>query len=181
MKDRANRLAFGWGLAEATVFFLVPDVWLTRLALSDFRRALVACCWSLAGAIPGGVLLWLAGRHGLAPALFELFDHLPGISRGLIAKTGRELAEHGWFALGAGALAGQPYKLFAVHAGAGGLALLPFVAASLVARFARFTLTTGIAALAGWTLKAKSTRFRHRLHLTFWLVFYAAYFTAMRG
>ncbi len=36
----ALALAFIWGFAEATVFCIVPDVLLTRFALSDLRRGL---------------------------------------------------------------------------------------------------------------------------------------------
>lgn len=32
-------LAFGWGLAEATVFFIVPDVWTSAVGLRHPRRA----------------------------------------------------------------------------------------------------------------------------------------------
>lgn len=49
--------AFAWGLAEATFFFIVPDVFTTRLALQDFKRALISCIFTLAGALLGGVTL----------------------------------------------------------------------------------------------------------------------------
>ena len=53
-------IAAAWGLAEATLFFIVPDVLLTWLA--GFRprlvwRAVAAC---LGGALLGGLLMYLA-------------------------------------------------------------------------------------------------------------------------
>ena len=44
-------LAFAWGLAEATFFFIVPDVLLTRVALRDFHASVIASLWSVAGAL----------------------------------------------------------------------------------------------------------------------------------
>jgi hypothetical protein len=69
----SDGLAFAWGLAEATVFFVVPDVWISRLALSSWRAALRGCALALVGALVGGVLLYLAGgRH--EAALLALYD-----------------------------------------------------------------------------------------------------------
>ena len=56
-----NGLAASWGAAEATLFFIVPDVLLSRMALQDRRRALQACLWALAGALAGGTLVWMLG------------------------------------------------------------------------------------------------------------------------
>ena len=50
----ANALAAIWGAAEATLFFIVPDVFLSWLALSDRRQALIACLYALLGALVGG-------------------------------------------------------------------------------------------------------------------------------
>jgi membrane protein YqaA with SNARE-associated domain len=170
-----------WGLAEATVFFVVPDVWLTRLALRDFRQAFVASLWATAGAVIGGVAWWFAARHGAAGMLLALFDHLPGISPALIGKTERALADQGLLSLATGAMAGQPYKLYAVHAGASGVALAPFIAASLAARLARFLLTSAVAWAIGRGLRRRSESFRLRLHAVAWLGFYLCYFAVMRG
>jgi membrane protein YqaA with SNARE-associated domain len=177
----ANRIAFIWGLAEATVFFVVPDVWLTRLAVRDFRRAFVASLWALAGAILGGIILWSVARHGAAEKLFAAFDRLPGISPALIQKSGSAMVERGLVSLATGALAGQPYKLYAVHAGALGVAFVPFLFASLAARFARFLLTSIIARAIGRMFEHRGERFLLQLHGIVWLVFYLGYFSFMRG
>ena len=177
----ANGIAFIWGLAEATVFFLVPDVWLTRLAVRDFRRAFIASLWALAGAILGGIVLWAFARHGAAERLFAAFDLLPGISPALIEKSGRAMEERGLVSLATGALAGQPYKLYAVHAGATGVVFVPFLLASLVARLFRFLLTSAIARTIGRMFEYRGERFVLRLHGVVWLVFYLCYFSFMRG
>ena len=45
-----------WGLAEATLFFIVPDVWLNLAG----RRRLEA---GLLGALIGGALIYFWGAH----------------------------------------------------------------------------------------------------------------------
>src|SRR3546814_3695958 len=52
----AHAVSLLWGFAEATVFFVVPDVWISRRALSSWRAALRGCGFALAGALGGGVL-----------------------------------------------------------------------------------------------------------------------------
>ena len=175
----AHVIAFAWGLAESTVFFIVPDVLLTRLALSDFRRALVAGLWAVAGALLGGTALWFAARHDATQFFLNAFDWLPGISRGLIVRTAQALDTHGLTALATGALSGQPYKLYAVHAGAQGIPLTGFLIVSAVARFVRFTLTATVAWLAGRVLRHLPEASRLRLHLYCWLIFYSCYFVVM--
>jgi hypothetical protein len=54
-------LAAAWGLAEATLFFLVPDILITWVALTSLRRALLSSLWVLAGALAGGCLMHLSG------------------------------------------------------------------------------------------------------------------------
>lgn len=174
-------LAFTWGLAEATVFFIVPDVLLTRLALKDFRSAWIASLWALGGALLGGTALYLAARNGVAAFLPDAFDWIPGISPGLIERTGSALQSQGLPALASGALSGQPYKLYAVHAGLQKIPFLPFIAASAVARLARFLLTAALVWAIGLGLRRLSERSRLRLHLGGWVAFYVFYFTVMPG
>src|SRR3546814_16266356 len=54
----AHAVSLLWGFAEATVFFVVPDVWISRRALSSWRAALRGCGFALAGALVGCVLLF---------------------------------------------------------------------------------------------------------------------------
>lgn len=175
-------IAFLWGFAEATVFFVVPDVFITRLALRDsLPRALLACVYALGGALLGGAVLWFAATQSdMATPLLRLFAHLPGINRDLVAATGQALYDHGPKALLAGGLLGQPYKLFAVHAGVQEIPLGGFILFSAVARFARFALTATLAWLVGLGLKRWPKSRVLQLHALVWLCFYTIYFLAVR-
>src|SRR3546814_21022897 len=84
----AHAVSLLWGFAEATVFFVVPDVWISRRALSSWRAALRGCGFALAGALVGGGLLSFAGRHHAA-ALLALFERLPEIGRTAEARVGK--------------------------------------------------------------------------------------------
>jgi len=85
---RCQWLAFFWGLAEATCFFIVPDALTSRMVLTNPRRALHACLASLAGALLGGALLYSSGANlALRTQLLAGMDWLPGISPDLIEKA----------------------------------------------------------------------------------------------
>ena len=71
--------AFAWGFAEATLFFVVPDVWLTLIAVRrGLRPALVACGWALAGALAGGLAMYAWGAFDTATAreALEIFTRM---------------------------------------------------------------------------------------------------------
>jgi membrane protein YqaA with SNARE-associated domain len=59
----APLIAFIWGLAEATLFFIVPDVYLGFVALFDWRRALRALAAPIAGAVLGGALMYALAAY----------------------------------------------------------------------------------------------------------------------
>jgi membrane protein YqaA with SNARE-associated domain len=178
--------AFIWGFAEATLFFIVPDVLLTWIALQrGGRAALRACGWSLLGALLGGTLIWSfahAGGAGAPTTLYETYDALPGISPAMIARAGDEVADRGGRALFKAALTGTPYKLYALQAGALGHHLGTFLFWSALARFGRFALSCCLALAAArglrtWFPPARLTWF----HALFWVGFYAFYFNVHRG
>ena len=176
--DSDTLLAVTWGLAEATMFFIVPDVLLTRIAiLRGWRQALRACCWALAGAMVGGVLVYYAAATGHSPGLSRWFDWLPGISPSLMAQAHDGLEDHGLVVLWRGAFGGIPYKLYAMQAGAMHIGWIMFLLVSAVTRLARFVATS----LVAWVLAKTALRFCSRaylqvIHVAVWVAFYAVYF-----
>lgn len=174
-------LAFAWGLAEATFFFIVPDVLTSRLVLQRARLGVAACFSSLAGALLGGSLLfWLGHDPSVQMALAQAMDYLPGINATLVRQAGDGLMQHGLAALFTGVVAGIPYKLYALQAAWAGSDFSTFLLVSLFARLSRFLLVTGMTWLAGVTLFSKlSIAMRLRIHAGSWLVFYVFYFWRM--
>jgi len=180
-KKRQNALAFLWGLAEATFFFIVPDVFLTALALRNLRGALVACFSTLLGALLGGTLMYIWGVFDLSTAL-RVLDAIPAISQGMLNHVRNDLHDMGLVAILRGPLWGTPYKIFAVQAHPAGISLLPFLLVSIPARLARFVLVTLLAwflsfhVFSSWSLPT-----RDLLLVICWIAFYAFYFSTMPG
>lgn len=168
-----------WGFAEATFFFLVPDVILTAIAVLDWRLALCACLAALAGALAGGAVMYAAGRAGGRVRDFLL--RIPGVSPPMLARVRREVAERGFLAVLLGPLSGTPYKLYAAEAGSRRMSAAGFMLVSVPARLIRFVAVTG---LAGWLahqpFAGLATGWKLAVWAGAWCVFYAWYFRAMR-
>ncbi|HXP74766.1 MAG TPA: hypothetical protein VN823_11525 [Stellaceae bacterium] len=176
----ANRVAALWGLTEATVFFLVPDVILTYVgALRGVKAGLMACGFALAGALAGGSLTFILGAR--APdAVFAFLAHLPAISSGMVADVQTEVVTRGPWAMVLGPLTGTPYKIYAAVAGAQGVSYPLFLAVSVLARLPRFA---GATVIAAWLAPRHPTQaLRRRIQavwLAIWIAFYAIYFSIM--
>jgi membrane protein YqaA with SNARE-associated domain len=170
--------AFLWGWSEATVFFIVPDVLLTLLALRSLRVALAACLWATLGAVVGGAMTYdYATLHPASSR--EILTMIPGISDRMIGDVGVQLEEHGAAAVFAGPLRGIPYKIYVVQSAWQRRPLFELLLVSIPARAIRFVLTSVLASLVASALRP---RVRERtivhIHLLAWTAFYAAYFAA---
>jgi hypothetical protein len=178
--ERDHWIASAWGLAEATLFFFVPDVFLTWVALEHPRRAFVACGFALAGALVGGAAMFAWGSVD-AQSVRATLDAVPGIRPDMIAAVREDLQEHGPIALFTGPPRGVPYKIYASEWGALGGGLVGFLLQSVPARGLRFLLTAAIASLLRRHVLGKlSRRACQAIHVALWLAFYAGYFYVMR-
>jgi membrane protein YqaA with SNARE-associated domain len=172
-------LAFFWGLAEATVFFIVPDVLLSYYAVNNLLRALILAAVATVGAVCGGVVLF----H-FAPAHYEQFQsffvEIPGISTDMLLRVKAQTSVDGLNAVFWGPLQGIPYKLFAVEASAQDLPLSVFVPVSVAARYLRFVT---VSIMSGYgvrrLLNGHSSSTKYAALSMCWLVFYACYFSSI--
>jgi membrane protein YqaA with SNARE-associated domain len=174
-----DAVALVWGFAEATFFFIVPDIFLSWVALHDRRAAFRGCLWAAVGALFGGIVMLTLGRFDPAGARTFLED-VPAISPALVDRSAEMLDHQGSAALFTGMLTGKPYKVFAMLAGAKGLSLPIFLTMSLAARLLRFGLVTALVAwLAHGPLRALSPRRKLLLYAVAWTTNYAIYFTLL--
>lgn len=176
---RATGAAFAWGLAEATVFFIVPDVLLSAVGCRRIRPAIRATVAALAGAIAGGVLMYALGATR-PDATMAFLDRLPAISPALIESVASQIDERGLWAVMTGPLKGIPYKIYAVEWGARGGSLASFLLISIPARYARFFLSAiaarGIAhLLSRWT--GRRVPVEMLILAGVWIGFYSFYFS----
>lgn len=169
-----------WGLAEATFFYLVPDVILSAIAILDPRLALWACLAATAGALAGGAFMYRRGARDPA-ASREYLLRVPGIGPCMLDRVAAEVGRRGLLALALGPLSGTPYKLYAVECGRRRLSLAGFLLVSVPARLARFVVVTVLAAWLAWRVfPTLPTSAKLAAWLAAWCLFYAWYFRAMR-
>jgi membrane protein YqaA with SNARE-associated domain len=173
-------VAAGWGLAEATLVFIVPDVWLTSVALGDRRQALDACGPAIAGALAGGAVMYYWGRRHPAAAVAAV-DAVPGISPATIARVEAALRTRGWWPMVVGTLTAVPYKIFAIKSGALGRPFGAFLVVSLFARALRFV---GLVFATSWISAALPDGpliYRQIGLLAVWGLVYVVYFRKARS
>ncbi len=177
--DRSARWLFAagfWGAAEATLFFIVPDVLTTYRALPRFRDGFFACLAALAGALLGGILLFWFARHS-PTAAHDWITAVPGASEALAHTARADFDADEWLALFRGSFTGRPYKLYVLSAADSNASLPLFVAISAVTRLTRFSVSTGCAWILARALRDQlSLPAWRRLLLAAWFIFYVIYF-----
>lgn len=171
--------AFAWGLAEATLFFVVPDMLLTWIALRDRRRALIACLAALPGAILGGAIMAVLG-HAHPMAMHAWLDRVPAVSSPLIDTTRAAMEQRGALAMLIGPFTGVPYKLFAAQALDTGMRLPELLAWTIPARLPCFVaLVLASHAAAAWLRPRLRRGAVPAIWAAAWVVNYALYWSIM--
>lgn len=165
-----------WGFAEATFFFFIPDIYLTRIAIYNLRRALLACFFTAISACLGGSIMYFWAQHLPQQAIHSLL-YVPAIFPSLIKEVFVSLNNKPYCALILAPLKGIPYKIYAVAFGANKMDFGLFILASFFARLIRFILIT----LIGGLLTKLISRYCQRktlfyLHTYSWGIIYVVYF-----
>ena len=169
-------VAFLWGLAEATFFFIIPDVFLSFVAMLAWRSTWKHIIAALAGALLGGALLFHWSQAD-PEAAHVAVARVPFITPGMFAKVNAGFDKLGLLAVLAGSVSGIPYKLYAVEAPRVSTQVA-FLLATPPARAVRFTLVWMIfGAAAGWLRKkyALATQKLAYIHVLIWIASYAFY------
>lgn len=139
-------LAGVWGFAEATLFFILPDVLLSYYTLDKKNQLIRLCSITLIGALWGGTLMYCWGLCNYAAA-YEWVESVPAINEELMGAVKDKMQQSGVLAIMLGPLQGLPYKTFAVQAYGAGISLEAFLLISVPARLLRFL---AIAYIARW-------------------------------
>ncbi len=178
-------LAFLWGLAEGTLFFVVPDVLITLAAMLRPRRALLHVGAATAGAVLAGALMyaWAGASPDSAKAAV---DAVPFVDSNVLVVASIGFYYDGPRALLWGPLRGIPYKVYAVTAPPY-MSLPAFLLLTIPARLWRFLLTglafgvlgqilrTGWFPFIGDLRPLETPRLMLIVHLALWAVFYALF------
>lgn len=184
MRDRLPRLGWAgkaiaaiWGFADATVFFVAPEIWLTYIGLRHGTYAvLLAGLFATLGAVAGGLALYFFAAAEPAEAR-NLILWLPAVNAEALREA-RELLGK-WDAI---AVVGNPYsllpfKLLAVEAPAAKVQPLFFGLATFVAYLSRTFFVALVAGFLGWLLR-RTFGFRRLMTwaLVLWALIYALYY-----
>ena len=175
----ARMIGFAWGLAEATLFFIVPDVWIGWVALVARRAAWAVLGFTLVGALVGGTLTYVASTAMAPRTSAAILDGVPTVHRDAILRVSREMDEHGPRSVVFGPVRmGTPYKLYARAAGVQDESLPVFLLWSIPGRLERMLPFTILALLAGLALRGRieaRPRLALNLYAAAWLAFYSLY------
>jgi hypothetical protein len=171
---RGKALAFAWGAAEASFFFLVPDILLTWVAMKAPRRVWLHLVLTVVGAVLAGVLMYAWSAHSTTAQSFVAA--VPRVSAAMIKQAKADLRQEGAWGAMRGPARGIPYKVYAVQAPLHGVAAIEFAAVSMLARSWRMVLLTLAFAAVGVALRRWGwVRWGTPFHAVFWVVSVAMY------
>ena len=143
--------------AESSFFPIPPDVMLAPMVLAQRHRAWFFAALTTVWSVLGGVAGYLIGMFlfGLvAEPIIQFYDAQAGFD-----SAREQFQKHGiWIVFLAG-FTPIPYKLFTISAGLAAMSLIPFVAASLIGRGARFFLLAGLIYTGGERFEAQLRRY----------------------
>lgn len=174
-----NIISFFWGFAEATLFFIVPDVGLSIIALQGVPDGMVACLYALAGAMAGGAIMFYWGQANIEKVT-EVLHTIPAIRIKDTQKVMSDLKTSGILAMLFGPISGIPYKIYASYAHQV-TDIVFFLLVSIPARIVRFVLVTFAAPyIINKILPDVSFTLQTQAMLAIWALLYAAYFFIKR-
>ena len=154
---RATRYLAALSFAESSFFPIPPDVMLAPMVLAQRQRAwmlaAVTTLWSVLGGI-AGYLIGMFLFNVVAAPVINFYE-----AEAAFEVVRAKFQAHGvWIVFLAG-FTPIPYKLFTISAGLASMSLLPFVAASLVGRGARFFLVAGLIYAGGERFESQLRRY----------------------
>lgn len=170
-------LAFVWGFAEGTLFFVVPDVGFTLTTGLRPKRGLLQLALAVAGGLLAGNVMysWAAANPRQAQSTVAA---VPFVGERMLEDTYRRYEARGGWAMLEGPLRGVPYKVYAVLAPAR-LSFAEFFLLSIPARAERMLISWIAVALIALFLRRIDEPRRWRiavaLHAVCWIALYTYY------
>lgn len=169
-----------WGFAEGTLFFIVPDVLISLVALVRPRHAWRHILMAVTGAaIAGAILFGWSSRN--PQNAHKAIARVPLVTPQMFARVDQSYRSQGLTAVFLGPLSGIPYKIYAVEAPRF-LREAAFLSVTVPARAERFVLIWALFALAGLLFRKGFKCSDSQLaagHVCAWLLIYASYACVM--
>ena len=136
----------GMSFAESSFFPIPPDVMLAPMALARPEKAWLYAWITTLASVAGGVFGYFIGLLA-----FDAIEPWLQTSRywGAYQTATQWFDEWGVVAVFIAGFSPIPYKVFTIAAGAAHMALLPFIAGSIIGRGARFFLVAALVSYGG--------------------------------
>jgi hypothetical protein len=169
-------IAAGWGAAEATVFFVVPDVQVGWVALRRPRLAVATWLAAVVGGVVGAAAVHQAVLAGWNPD--EVFRSLPGTQAGDLERVRVAVERDPLRAFIAGAMSGVPLKIYVAEAARQGLPLRRTLGLVVINRAPRIGLFGLSLAAAGAAVRLRwqpNGRQAAAVYGLGWVAFYSWY------
>ncbi len=164
-----------WALCEATFFFVIPDVWLSFVAIKGLKSGFKNVAIAIIGALFGGTIMFLWGKNDLNAAL-NFVSNLPTHNTEMIESIKNQINDCGLISVFQGPIKGLPYKIYAVLFGGNSFSILNFLLLSIPARAMRFILTVLVSFfLSNVLLKNFTEKYKKLVLVVIWLIFYSLY------
>ena len=171
-------LAFLWGFAEGTLFFILPDVPLSLAAMIRPRRALIHLAAIVAGALLAGAVMFSWSARG--PTARSAVAHVPLVTPAMFERAESDYREFGIWAARMGPVRGIPYKVYAVEAPEHS-SLRSFLMVTIPARIWRLLVVwLGFAGTGLLLRKLGRASLAPALHAPFWIVVYVVYWARVK-
>jgi membrane protein YqaA with SNARE-associated domain len=171
-------LSFVWGFAEATLFFVVPDVLLSLVSIFTVKHVWRHIAAAIAGAVAGGALMFFWAQTNPDSAVAAV-KRVPFVTNQMFAHVETGFGTNGMVAVYVGPMTGTPYKIYAVEAPKF-VSFISFLLATIPARGWRFILVSLFSAACAGVLRKywdKNLRRLIRWHALAWTAFYIFYWT----
>jgi hypothetical protein len=178
----ATAVSFAWGFAEATVFFIVPDVAVGLSALFRPTRAPTAMVAAVAGGVVGSVALSAAVRRGWDPKPF--MTALPGVMPADLEWARDSIATNPAGAFRSAAGRGTPVKVLVAESTRQGIPtrrLLPLVVLNRAPRIGVTAAAMAGVGFLGRAQVARRPRSAAALYAAAWIAFYAWFWSSRRA
>lgn len=144
--------------AMESSFFPVPTAFmLAPMCLADRKRAWWYAFITTISSVAGGLLGYLIGMFFFEAVGQQIIDFYDAGTKFQTAVDW--FSEYGVWVVFIAGFSPIPYKLFTITSGMLGLALIPFVIASLVGRAGQFFLVAGLLVVGGERLEGSIRRY----------------------
>ena len=160
----AERYLAGISFAESSFFPIPVDVMLAPMVLADQEKAWRLATITTVMSVVGGFFGYIIGAYLFDAYGTQILDYFH--AHETFASVQASYLKHGMLIVLVAGFTPVPYKIFTIASGVVGIALLPFLAMSLLSRGARFFLVAGLIKLGGDKLEST---IQHKVEMLGWL------------